>query len=227
MSRYEILKNTNEKNIMSKSKSDSNLKNKSKEKNKFRHEKSKEKSKTIKNMNDNKLEKKPLEQKPLEIKIPEKIVSPWILALNKKKEENNNNKYLINPKDEQNWKGNIWIGPYALRRNKCQIEYSRDGVNWFNTRDETFSPEELRKMKEEEEQEENEKCYEMQYKLYLQRKRESDEYFLETGEYDSFRLAQIDEDAYESYLKELEKKNIEDETLDESEIEEEEYLDSD
>jgi len=31
MSRYEILKNTNEKNIMSKSKSDSNLRNKSKE----------------------------------------------------------------------------------------------------------------------------------------------------------------------------------------------------
>ena len=41
-------------------------------------------------MNDNKLEKKtlekkPLEKKPLEIKIPEKIVSPWILAINKKK----------------------------------------------------------------------------------------------------------------------------------------------
>ncbi len=101
-------------------------------------------------------------------KTPELSVNKtdWLNAVNvPEAEQSKEEKYKINVNDPKYWKGAEWIGPTIMRglkydprwpvqENHClvhKIEYSRDGVNWSSSWEETFTEEQLDNMKYQEE----------------------------------------------------------------------------
>ena len=93
--------------------------------------------------------------------------STWIKAMKKREEDEQNQGILINQMDPKYWRGAAWIGPLLMRQEQHpsdwyeyietamrghsnsfivpsrNIEFSRNGKNWYNSWDETFSDEQL------------------------------------------------------------------------------------
>jgi hypothetical protein len=175
--------------------------------------------------------------------------SEWIKRIKQQKDEE---KMVIDVNDPQYWKGAIWKGPVLLKHNKlpesckwrkylseaakgntsCVVipyqktQYSRDGRNWFNSFNETFTKEQLAAM-EEQRLNENIEIYSNRLQdLQEERRRESEQYYEETGKIDSFMWAEIEHKKYEEYYEKLERQWAkEEEELEEGNNDEYENLD--
>jgi hypothetical protein len=128
-------------------------------------------------------------------------------------------------KYSKDWNNNIETGQkknvssylYPFR----EIEYSRDGENWFKSWNETFTEEQLENMKKKEEEEEMDEWYDYLENLADKYISESKQNYMETGELDFFAEAQLDRLAYEKYAEQFEIN----EDITEEEIDSDEYLD--
>lgn len=119
-----------------------------------------------------------------------------------------------------------WVA-YRKRKENNKIQVSRDGVNFYDSLKETYTDEEWqRKEKEEFDREMTIISYRLN-ELYLKRKRESEDYYNETGELDSFAEAELDRIEYEKYVKKFDEEALEMEESSEDEYSEEEGYDSD
>ena len=154
--------------------------------------------------------------------------SEWIKRIKQQKDEE---KMVIDVNDPQYWKGAIWKGPVLLKHNKlpesckwrkylseaakgntsCVVipyqktQYSRDGRNWFNSFNETFTKEQLAAMEEQRLNENIEIYSNRLQELQEERRRESEQYYEETGKIDSFMWAEIEHKKYEEYYEKLER----------------------
>lgn len=196
----------------------------------------------------NKVEHKQVEHKQVEEKQVEepKKESEWIKRIKKTEEKTIPLTDINNPKY---WDGPLWKGPVYLKGNKIgekwkkyiedasklsssiiipniKTKWSRDGVNWFNSYDETFSPQHLQAIEDYKWEKEMEKFRIRSMELHEKRREESERHYWETGEIDSFMWAEIEHEKYEKYCAALEKEWEEAEkALAEAEKEkEEEYL---
>ena len=82
-------------------------------------------------------------------------------------------------------------------------EYSRNGTRWYKTWEETFSSEQLFRIKYEEDETE---LYEMATNIneyYAQLEKESDRYFEEYGKFDDLAIAKLDRMEYEQYAEQF------------------------
>jgi hypothetical protein len=193
------------------------------------------------------IEKKEEEKKEEVVKPKEE--SEWIKRIKKTEEYQ---KPLTDINNPIYWDGPIWKGPVYIKGNKIgdnwkkyienanklsstiiipniNTKWSRDGVNWYNSFDETFSPEHLQKIENYKWQKEMEKFAERTMELHERRRAESERYYMETGEIDDFMWAEIEHEKYEKYCAQLEKEWEEAERLaaEEEKEEEEEYLEED
>ena len=104
-----------------------------------------------------------------------------------------------------------WIS-YKREKGTHQTKVSRDGINYFDSLQETYTEEQW---KEKERNELDESIQLFSYnmaQLHQQRKQESDDYYYETGELDTFAIVEIEQAEYEEYLKQFdepEEENIE------------------
>ena len=171
------------------------------------------------------------------------------MIANKPSKVNKKDEFIININDPKYWKGAKWIGPIIMRQNYSKdekknrtdmtriqqknvsafivpfrgIEYSRDGENWFNELDKTFTEEELDNIKKEEEKEMMEEWYNYLENLSNKYINESRINYYETGELDFFAQAQQNRIEYERYAEQFEVTAEENE----EDIESDEYLDDD
>jgi hypothetical protein len=90
-------------------------------------------------------------------------------------------------------------------------EYSRDGKRWYKSWDETFSSEQLFRIKYEEEETELYEIVNNMSEYYTMLENESNKYFEEYGKLDDLAIAKLDRIEYENYAE----KNIYDEEYDE------------
>ena len=217
-----------------------------KSKPKIKEEKSKPKIKEEKSKPKIK-EEKPKEEKPKEEKP--KIESEWIkkVKITEKRVEAN-----VNVNDPKYWDGPIWKGPVFLKGEKMNEKYkkyiedasklcssiiipnsktqwSRDGLHWYNSYDETFSEEHLQAIKDYEWNREMDKFAVRTMELYEKRREESERNYWEYGEIDSFKWAEIEHEKYEKYCEKLEKEWEEADKLaaEEEKQDDEEYLEDD
>jgi len=180
--------------------------------------------------------------------VKEEIIKPkeesvWIKKIKtqqKKVEEK------INMNDPKYWEGPIWIGPVFIRGNKIgdnwkkyienanklssaiiipnmNTKWSRDGVNWYNSYEETFSPEHLKKIEDYEWKKEMKLFAQRTMEIHERRREESERHYMETGEIDDFLWAEIEHQKYEEYCAKLEQE-WEEAEIEEEREEEEEYL---
>ena len=159
--------------------------------------------------------------------------SCWIQAIKKREEEDKKHADLINQSDPKYWRGANWIGPMLVRqkqfpnswypyvgiesesdtsdKNKASsfifphgdTEYSRNGTRWYKSWEETFSSEQLFRIKYEEDETE---LYEMATNIneyYAQLEKESDRYFEEYGKLDDLAIAKLDRMEYEQYAEQF------------------------
>jgi hypothetical protein len=199
----------------------------------------------IKDKKEEVIEKEQVEEKKVEVEKP-KEESEWIKRIKKTEEYQ---KPLTDINNPIYWDGPIWKGPVYIKGNKIgdnwkkyienanklcstiiipniNTKWSRDGVNWYNSFDETFSPEHLQKIENYKWQKEMEKFAQRTMELHERRRTESERYYMETGEIDDFMWAEIEHEKYERYCADLEKQWEEAERLaaEEEKEEEEEYL---
>ena len=95
-----------------------------------------------------------------------------------------------------------WIS-YKREKGTHQTKVSRDGINYFDSLQETYTEEQW---KEKERNELDESIQLFSYnmaQLHQQRKQESDDYYYETGELDTFAIVEIEQAEYEEYLKQF------------------------
>jgi hypothetical protein len=190
--------------------------------------------------------KEQVEEKKVEIEKP-KEESEWIKRIKKTEEVS---KPLTDVNNPMYWDGPIWKGPVYIKGNKIgdkwkkyienankisstiiipniNTKWSRDGINWYNSYDETFSPEHLQAIENYKWQKEMEKFAQRTIELHEKRREESERNYWETGEIDDFMWAEIENRKYEEYCAKLEKEWEEADRLareEEVEREEEEYL---
>lgn len=183
----------------------------------------------------------------IEEEVKPKEESEWIKRIKKTEEIT---KPLTDTNNPKYWDGPIWKGPVYLKGNKigekCKkyIEnaskmnssiiiphgktlWSRDGVNWYNSYNESFSEEHLQAIENYEWQKEMNKFAARTMKIHEKRREESERNYWETGEIDSFMWAEIEHEKYEKYCEKLEKEWEEAERLareEEEKEDEEEYL---
>lgn len=164
---------------------------------------------------------------------PQAKESCWIQAIKKREEEDKKHADLINQSDPKYWRGANWIGPMLVRqkqfpnswypyvgiesesdtsdKNKASsfifphgdTEYSRNGTKWYKSWEETFSSEQLFRIKYEEDETE---LYEMATNIneyYAQLEKESDRYFEEYGKLDDLAIAKLDRMEYEQYAEQF------------------------
>ena len=164
-----------------------------------------------------------------ESKESKKEESKWKQAITKEKERE---KQTINVNDPKYWRGHIWTGPVMMKTQKLSKEwndyikkaqeghaatiifpyrktqYSRDNKNWYNSLEETFTPEQLENSRIQKEREEEEefldKVNKSLNKLYEKKLLESEIYYNETGCLDDFALAEIEREKYEKYAAKFE-----------------------
>ena len=167
-------------------------------------------------------------------------------------EEEEQNKSYINETNSKYWRGVRWKGPMIIRKKprsislqesnttsnttssiivpKRGIEYSRDGVTWYNSWNDTFSEEQLYNIQLEEEREYQEECANILDDYRESGRIESERYYNETGELDGYALAELDRISYEEYAKQFDIQtlsnngNLED---DEDEANNSDYLEDD
>ena len=178
--------------------------------------------------------------------------SCWLKAIKKREEDDKKNADLINQSDPKYWRGVNWIGPMLVRqkqfpnswypyvgidsasdtnaKNKASsfifphgdTEYSRNGTKWYKSWEETFSSEQLFRIKCEEEETE---LYEMANNIneyYAQLEKESDKYFEEYGKLDDLAIAKLDRMEYEQYAEQFIYEEEYDET--EEDVDDTEYI---
>lgn len=205
---------------------------------------------------DNKEQKNKIYEKKEENIFPEykeqdnkpKKQSEWIKII-KKTEKKQMSTTTINVNDPKYWEGPIWKGPVYLKGNEIGEKWkkyikdaskmgstivipnrntiwSRDNINWHNSYNETFSPEQLQEIEDYELQIEMGQLSARIINLHEKRREESERIYYETGEIDSFMWAKLENEKYEKYCEKLEKEWEESERLEKEneEIEEEEYL---
>lgn len=164
---------------------------------------------------------------------PQAKESCWIQAIKKREEEDKKHADLINQSDPKYWRGANWIGPMLVRqkqfpnswypyvgidtesdisnKNKASsfifphgdTEYSRNGTKWYKSWEETFSSDQLFRIKYEEDETE---LYEMATNIneyYAQLEKESDRYFEEYGKFDDLAIAKLDRMEYEQYAEQF------------------------
>tara|TARA_Y100000992_G_scaffold35921_1_gene20139 strand:+ start:2841 stop:3518 length:678 start_codon:yes stop_codon:yes gene_type:complete len=110
-----------------------------------------------------------------------------------------------------------WVA-YRMKKGSNNIQVSRNGTDYYDSLRETYTDEEWEKKEYEEFQNQmNMFSYRME-ELYLKRKKESDDYYYDTGKLDAFALAEKDRLEYEEYLKKFEEQyeNIEESSDDET-----------
>lgn len=189
--------------------------------------------------------KKKIKVEQKEVEQPKKE-SEWIKRIKKTEEKTIPLTDINNP---QYWDGPIWKGPVYLKGNKIgenwkkyikdasqlsssiiipnlKTKWSRDGVNWFNSYDETFSPQHLQAIEDYKCEKEMEKFRIRNMELHEKRREESERHYCETGEIDSFMWAEIEHEKYEKYCAALEKEweEAEKALAEEEKEKEEEYL---
>lgn len=82
-------------------------------------------------------------------------------------------------------------------------QYSRDGKRWYKSWDETFSSEQLFRIKCEEEETELCEIVNNMSEHYTMLERESDKYFEEYGKLDDLAIAKLDRMEYENYAEQF------------------------
>ena len=166
-----------------------------------------------------------------DVLLPEKDVvekdvvekeSEWLQQIKKKKEEIMDD---ININDPRYWNGPLWQGPIFIRethltdRNNIyptnqnvssfliprgKIEYSKNGLDWYDSWDNTYTRYQLESIKKHNEQVDSNEVFRRMNELHLRRQRESDQLYEDTGELDNFAWAEEESYKYELYCKKLE-----------------------
>jgi hypothetical protein len=119
-----------------------------------------------------------------------------------------------------------WVA-YKREKNKNEIKVSRDGINYYNSLYETYTIEEIEKNEKEEFDRDMELMSQRLEALYLKRKKESSDYYYETGNLDSFALAEIDRIEYDKYVEKFDKEYMELQEISDDEYSDEDGYDSD
>jgi len=178
--------------------------------------------------------------------------STWIKAMKKREEDERNQGILINQMDPKYWRGATWIGPMLMRQEQHpsdwyeyietamrghsnsfivpshNIEFSRDGKNWYNSWDETFSDEQLYNIRYEEDEAAYYEIVNILDREYERTRDESYKHYIDTGEWDRNAIAELERIAYEKYAEQfdyVEEPDPQDE--DTLLVENEEYLEDD
>ncbi len=166
---------------------------------------------------------------PITENIPlESIESKWKDAINK---YNDDQVEYINEKDPKYWNGPYWNGDMTIKieNNKSKFyqnymnilknvqvqpstiiipasktKFSRNNKDWYDSKEQTYSTKELENIKEYEFKKSMGKFSLWCQKKYQCRKHESDEYYYQTGELDSFAIVEKEQEEYEEYCKKLE-----------------------
>ena len=146
----------------------------------------------------------------------------WLQQIKKKKEEIMAD---ININDPRYWNGPLWKGPIFIRethltdRNNIyptnqnvssfiiprgKIEYSKNGLDWYDNWDNTYTKYQLESIKKHNEQEYSNEIFRRMNELHLRRQKESDNLYEDTGELDHFAWAEESSYKYELYCKKLE-----------------------
>jgi hypothetical protein len=168
-------------------------------------------------------------QPPQPTQPPPVKESCWLQAIKKREEADKKNADLINQSDPKYWRGVNWIGPMLVRQKQFpnswypyvgsdtsvknqassfifphgNTEYSRNGTRWYKSWEETFSSEQLFRIKYEEDETE---LYEMANNIneyYARLEKESDRYFEEYGKLDDLAIAKLDRMEYEQYAEQF------------------------
>jgi hypothetical protein len=153
--------------------------------------------------------------------------SSWKKAMKLREEKERLKEGTINQHDPKYWRGVRWIGPTMMRHKNYsndwykymenvekghassyiipfrEIEYSRDGIKWYPSWNETFSEEQLLRIEEEEENEYKIKQYRILDEYRKKLEHESDLYYEEEGELDGYAIAQIERMEYEKYAEQF------------------------
>ena len=162
-----------------------------------------------------------LVEKEKDVLLPEKE-SEWLQQIKKKKEEIMAD---ININDPKYWNGPLWKGPifirethisdrnniYQMNKNvssfiipRGKIEYSKNGLDWYDNWDNTYTKYQLESIKKHNEQEYSNEIFRRMNELHLRRQKESDNLYEDTGELDHFAWAEESSYKYELYCKKLE-----------------------
>ncbi len=160
----------------------------------------------------NKYEKNKKSEKEVEeLDVDSNILFPSLISIKEDKNNNTKSEYLekINKKiEEDNEKNKYilkdgWIA-YKMKKGTCKVTVSRDGKNYFDSLEESYTPEEQKELERMEFQKNmNILNYKLE-QLYLKRKSESEEYYELTGRLDSFAIAEKEREEYEIYEKQFE-----------------------
>ena len=163
---------------------------------------------------------------------PENTTSKWKEIIDAKKVEELET-ITINEKDPKYWDGPYWIGPLFIKniqKNTYYSEYfkstlntphipgpgtfvlpygdfkySRNDKDWYPTREETYTPNEMEQIEEFELQQEFNEYIKFCERDYQRSKIASDKYYDETGDLDAFAMEQNRLIEYEKYCENFEK----------------------
>lgn len=146
--------------------------------------------------------------------------SNWTSAI-KQREEEEKELVEIDEHDLKYWRGVDWLGPMMLQYRKSsnntgicddsqspKLQYSRNGSDWYNSWNETFSKEQQMKIQQTK-KEEQEREYWCNWNEGIEnycneRKEESNIFYEETGELDGLAIAELERIDYEIYAKQFE-----------------------
>ena len=132
-----------------------------------------------------------------------------------KGEEEPEDKPPVDVNDPCYWKGASWVGPLFIRGEKRKVinpgastmvvpnmntKFSRDGRKWFSSYESTFTEEELEAQRVDKENKSWEKYACALEERYQKRKEESYQYYLETGEEDSFACVEREEREFDERM---------------------------
>lgn len=182
----------------------------------------------------------------------------WKDVLDTTQEDNSvkDSDYIINVNNAKYWDGANWIGPILIRGLKnvsspwnkytilsnlhegCgddlylidTIEYSRDGINWYSSWEETFTATQLEKQAFQDEMYEMNERRKLCNENYERIERESYRYYNEIGEMDDYAKAKEERLKYEMYESQFDEEIDElynDIEMESYEEEDDEYLESD
>jgi hypothetical protein len=174
---------------------------------------------------------------------PENTTSKWKEIIEAKKDDELE---LINEKDPKYWDGPYWIGPFFIKNiqkntyyldyiertliNKHHIpgsgtfvlpygdfKYSRNNKDWYSTREETYTPNEMEQITDFELQQEYNEYIQFCERDYQRSKIASDKYYDETGDLDAFAMEQNRLIEYEKYCEDFDKQLTDNNNNDETE----------
>ena len=176
----------------------------------------------------------------------------WQNVVKQRQEEENRLKEgMINQHDPKYWRGATWIGPMLIRQKnypeywyeymenavkghassyicpRHETEYSRDGINWHSSWNETFSEVQLLRMEYEDEEEHKMEQYRILEEYRERLEKESERYYEETGELDGYAIAELERIAYDKYAEQFNYEIPLEENNENDNIESDDYLEDD